>query len=347
MASVINGLSPEDIQKLNNHSASSIFSMFPAAADATEMSKMKNGATASSVFHNYSSETLIIWGSADAEKVKQKIEGPWQPVTNAEGKALVSLWAIKYRSTVVNPYTELVLVLMVNHKSQPALQCDTPQQRLQKYDDKEAFPYIYKLWLDEELPVNYGRELLGCDKYIDPAMKMDCTPAGWTTRAEIDFEFHHMEGEINGPTPGLMLKGKLSLADGMGLGGLIGAYGLMRTLSMAGGAQNNWHLVNAPGVIEQSNMSGAPEGATPQNCNPIWDMYYETSPKFSEASPEDDIEYGGELKEIDFAAEMYQHDPNFKAVLLAPWHYELQNSEVAIPKKPTDCQAPKQGRGMC
>ena len=84
---------------------------------------------------------------------------------------------------------------MVNHKSQPALQCDTPQQRLQKYDDKEAFPYIYKLWLDEELPVNYGRELLGCDKYLDPAMKMDCTPAGWTTRAEIDFEFHHMEGD--------------------------------------------------------------------------------------------------------------------------------------------------------
>ena len=37
------------------------------------------------------------------------------------------------------------------------------EKQLQLFDDKVAYPYIYKLWLDKKLPVEYGRELLGCD----------------------------------------------------------------------------------------------------------------------------------------------------------------------------------------
>ena len=61
----------------------------------------------------------------------------------------------------MNPYKEFLVVFMVNHAS-----CSAYKQ-LQKYDDKDASPYIYKLWLDETLPVDFGREFLGCDKYQD------------------------------------------------------------------------------------------------------------------------------------------------------------------------------------
>jgi hypothetical protein len=85
-------------------------------------------------------------------------------------------------------------------------------------------------------------------------------------------------------------------------------FGLTRTLGMAAGAQNNWHVINAPGGIEQKNMTAGTEAHAPPNCNPIFDiMYYETSPKFSDWGPEDEIEFGGEVLEMGFKAELYQH----------------------------------------
>merc|ERR1712008_568939 len=99
------------------------------------------------------------------------------PVLDSDGRATVSAWVVHYKHTVVSEYKELVLIFHVvppEHQAKPPqVPAKNPLKHLQLFDDKLAYPYIYKLWLDKRLPTSYGRELLGCDKYLDTDMKVD------------------------------------------------------------------------------------------------------------------------------------------------------------------------------
>lgn len=235
------------------------------------------------------------------------MRGPWDPLLGTDGRAKLALWLVDYKDTVVNAYKELIVVFSVVHRSGKSVPpVSFAHQQLQLFDDKQACPYIYKLWLDQQLPVSYGRDLLGCDKYLDCEMKLDFSPEG----GQVRFDFHHVAGEVNAPPAGPLLSGKLRLADGMHLTSLVSAYGLLRTLGMAAGASNTWHVVNPPGVIKAAHSAAH---------NPVWDFVYETSPKFTTAKPEDELVCGGELAGMGFSAELYQHDPHIRAVLLPPW----------------------------
>lgn len=237
--------------------------------------------------------------------MQERIVGPWKPLLGTDGRAQVALWLVDYKDTVVNAYKELIIVFSVVHVSKSVEPISFAHQQLQLLDDKLACGYIYKLWLDEKLPVAYGRELLGCDKYLDPDMKLEFGSGGGAS-----FDFHHVAKEVNAPPAGPLLSGKLKLKDGMHLMSLVSAYGLGRTLGMAAGATNSWHVVNPPGVMKVPNSKA---------YNPVWDFMYETSPKFTTAREADELVYGGELQAMGFKAELYQHDPHIRAVLLPPW----------------------------
>ena len=282
------------------HSGNSIFAKYPAIGTAT----LKNGTTVPTPYHNYDADALIIWGEADAEWVSSKIEGEWEPVLDSKsGKAQVALWVVDYRDTNINPYKEFIVVFTVRHKTFPAATASLPSplHALRLFEDKVAYPYIYKLWLDEEIPVMYGRELIGCDKYLDNNMKVNFE------KKSVSFEFNHVDGERNSPAAGSLCKANLKLRDQTNLGGLIGAYGFFRTLGMASGARGSWHVVTPPGVMPST-----------EKHNPVWDFVYETSPKFTPACDKDDIVYGGELADMKFTARIYQHDSHIRALLLAP-----------------------------
>jgi len=296
------------------HGPQSIFAARPAIGTATV-----DGEACAIPYHNYDADALIIWGSADAEWVRERLQGPWEPLLGTDGRAKLALWLVDYKDTVVNAYKELIVVFSVVPRSSPGVPpVRFAHQQLQLFDDKQACPYIYKLWLDEQLPVSYGRELLGCDKYLDRAMKLDFA----AERGEVRFDFHHVPGEANAPKPGPLLSGALRLADGMHLTSLVLAYGLVRTLGMAAGASSTWHVVNPPGVMKAAHS---------QAHNPVWDFVYETSPKFTTAKPDDELVYGGELAAMGFSAELYQHDPHIRAVLLPPWTMvPIGSDEVAM-----------------
>ena len=307
------------------HPEGSIFNAFPAIGTA-----VVDGTTTAIPYHNYDSELVIIWGSASAEWVQERLVGPWKPLLGKDGRAQVALYVFDYKDTVVNPYKELILVFSTVHASKSVAPISFAHQQLQLFDDKVAYPYVYKLWLSEQLPVTYGRELLGCDKYLDPAMKVDFGNGG------VSFEFHHVGKEVNAPPAGPLLSGKLKLkADNMHLMSLVGAYGLCRTLGMwrprgddvlAAGATNSWHVVTPPGVMKTPNS---------KDYNPVWDYVFQTSPKFTTASEADDLVYGGELKAMGFKAELYQHDPHLRAVLTAPWTMVPVMNDEKQPLEPT------------
>ena len=299
------------------HPEGSIFNAFPAIGTA-----VVDGTTTAIPYHNYDAEVVIIWGSASPEWVQERIVGPWKPLLGKDGRAQVALYVFDYKDTVVNPYKELLIVFSTVHASKSVAPISFAHQQLQLFDDKVALPYVYKLWLDgtARLSVAYGRELLGLDKYLDPAMKLDFGNGG------VSFAFQHVTNEVNAPPAGPMLSGKLKLRgipvnrDMMHLPSLVSAYGLRRTLGMAAGATNAWHVVSTPGILKTAVNS--------KDYNPVWDFVYETMPEFTTASKADDLVYGGELKAMGFKAELYQHDPHIRAVLLPPWTMVPVNDDV-------------------
>ena len=100
-----------------------------------------------------------MWGTADAGWVTKAIKGPFSPLLGTDGKAQAALWVVEYKDTMLNPYKEYIIVFAVVPAGQTVAPVSYPHQQLQYFEDKVAYPYIYKLWLDKQLPTNYGREV--------------------------------------------------------------------------------------------------------------------------------------------------------------------------------------------
>jgi hypothetical protein len=268
--------------------------------------QLRSGVVCRLPYHNYDAEVLVVWGSADADAIRRRLDGPWIPMLDSDGRALMTLWVVDYKDTVLGPYKELIWVFSVWHEDRPGPVVTQPLQQLQLFDDKAGFAYVYKIWLDQQIPVDYGRELFGADKYLDQTMTIEFA------KRQASFEFHHVEGERNDPGAGLLISGNLKLQSRMEVGRLINAYGLARTVGMAAGARGSWQVVTPPGILDRN---------ASEQYNPVWNFPYETNPKFTPATPDDDLQVGGEPKEVDFKPWMYHHDPHLKTVLLAPWTY--------------------------
>jgi len=95
------------------HHPWSIFSKFPAIGTAS----LSSGAICATPYQNYDCDTLIIWGSADASWVSERMFGPWVPLLGTDGKAQVSIRVTSYRDTVVNAYKECSISFAAMHKS--------------------------------------------------------------------------------------------------------------------------------------------------------------------------------------------------------------------------------------
>jgi len=309
-----------------NSKSASIFANYPCK-EAT----LSDGTAVPVPYHNYDADALIVWGDADPTAVQEKIIGPWVPLLNKEGRAQVSTWIIDYKSTVVNPYKELVVVFTVVHKSDKVPPVNIPEENLPLLDDKKAFAYVYKLYLDKQLPVDYGRELLGCDKYLDTKMHIEFKPTGeWGFPTQCKFDFNHVEGEANSPLAGPLLEGNVKLVDNVNFSRLVSAYGFFKTLGMAGGASNIWHVVTPPDIIAGS-----------ETGNPVWAFAYETSPKFTlfEDLPDSEIKTGGELQAMDFKPVCLQHDSHLKAVLTAPFKFVDEDGPHPNESKERTCRS--------
>ena len=140
--------------------------------------------TVATPYHNYSSDTLLIHGWADAAAVKSRLPAGFHPVTNAKtGKAICTFWVVNYRKTTVGPYKELVVVYVVADEPGVTITCGSVHCVNVINTRPGVRQYIDKLWLDEALPIEYGRHLLGCDKYKGSVMQVD------RTGDTLDFKF--------------------------------------------------------------------------------------------------------------------------------------------------------------
>jgi hypothetical protein len=77
-----------------------------------------------------------------------------------------------------------------------------------------------------------------------------------------------------------------------------------------------WDATTPPGVMLKG--YGEAGGST---HNPMFTFSVETDPRFTNASKNDTIKYGGELAAMEFEAVLYQHDDHLHAVMLSPWAF--------------------------
>jgi hypothetical protein len=116
-------------------------------------------------FHGYSMDPVIIQGLVDLKYAKEILKNEdWVPVGTRDGKALASIWFMHYDNCTLRAYQEIIFAIVVaqnpltvdvdNDLSIGTLPLTNPSTRF----------LSWRLWLDSQIAIDYGRELLGIDK---------------------------------------------------------------------------------------------------------------------------------------------------------------------------------------
>lgn len=262
------------------------------------------------VYHNYKSDALLIHGWADPAGVKQRLPAGFHPVVNTQnGKALATFWVVDYKNTTVGPYKELVVVYVVADEPGRTVHCSTIHCANVVNVAPGVRQYIDKLWLDEDLPIVYGRYLLGCDKYKGSTMRIE------RMREKLDFAF------VDKAKGDELLSGSLELpASFLGsyvahLPYLIWEMGLVKATFFVINPSEfiRWAATGPPGVAEGL------VPAVPLDASPLWGAIFVTDPRFTWHRAGDKLVVGKRWESLKFEPVLYQHDTSLKAILLGAW----------------------------
>lgn len=259
-------------------------------------------------YHNYESDTLLIHGWVDPAAVKAKLPSGFHPVINTKnGKSIATFWVVDYKNTSVNAYKELVVVYTVADVPR-TVSCDTIHCANVINVMPGVRQYIDKLWLDETLPIEYGRVLLGCDKH-KAGIKIERTGNTLSFDFKDDKEGDSLLGGSLNLDPGLLAGYVLHLPY------LIWEMGLVKATFFVLNPTEfiRWAATGPPGVA-----TGLVP-AVPLEASPLWGAIFVTAPRFTWAAPGDKVVMGERFASLKFEPVLYQHDQNLMAVLLGAW----------------------------
>jgi len=117
-------------------------------------------------FHAYDAESHLIWGSADAKIIKQLLKDQdYFPITTTDGRGLMAFQTIGYANSTGGPYRELVVVIAVSHLPNIVVEATTAVQQYWNLFHPYHFMYVHRLWLNEQFPIEWGREFIALDKH--------------------------------------------------------------------------------------------------------------------------------------------------------------------------------------
>jgi len=172
-------------------------------------------------FRAYNADALIIGCWADGPATEAALGAfPYPVAKNSRGQALIFLYVMNYHDSTCGPYRELVVVItLVKSPSAPPLANDAiplVASTLLRDDIKHC---VWRLWLSHQSPIDYGRDILGYDKYN----------SNWTYSGDLSACNWEVAGVAKGSyrRDGLMtrLSNVSSLAWHLGLAGLSKASG--------------------------------------------------------------------------------------------------------------------------
>lgn len=119
-------------------------------------------------FAYYDSEFMGIFGSADLAVLRSITKGSgYHPVATDTGRGIAALFTVFHRDTNAVPYFETGLMFSVN-QAPTTVTTTNPYAYVSELFRPENKLFWIKLLLSHDMPIEYGRELLGFDKNPAP-----------------------------------------------------------------------------------------------------------------------------------------------------------------------------------
>ena len=142
----------------------SLFEAYPT----TEQYELSSGVLCDIPYACRAADFAVLHGSADIGVVRRLLAGQrYQPVAVSGGKCVAQMWLADYRDTTCGPYKELIVSFAVSQKP-IEVTASAPFELLQAGAHPEATAYCHKLILDQQVPIDFGREVHGHAKHPTP-----------------------------------------------------------------------------------------------------------------------------------------------------------------------------------
>jgi hypothetical protein len=144
--------------------APSLFEAYPPSEDY----ELSSGVVCEIPYACRSADFAVLHGLAELEVVRRLLAGQrYQAVSVGGGKAAAALWIADYHDTTCGPYKELILSFPVSLKPLEVV-AGSPMELLQAGAHPEATILCLKLILDQQVPIDFGREVHGHAKHPTP-----------------------------------------------------------------------------------------------------------------------------------------------------------------------------------
>jgi hypothetical protein len=147
-----------------NTPSPSLFEIYPPS----EAYELSSGVVCEIPYACRSADFAVLHGPADIEVVRRLLAGQrYQPVSVGGGKCAASLWLADYHDTSCGPYKELILSFTVSLKPLEVV-ASAPMERLAASGHPDATLLCQKLILDQQVPIDFGREVHAHAKHTTP-----------------------------------------------------------------------------------------------------------------------------------------------------------------------------------
>lgn len=142
----------------------SLFEAYPPSEDY----ELSSGVVCQIPYACRSADFAVLHGTAELEAVRRLLAAQrYQPVSVGGGKSAAALWLADYHDTSCGPYKELILSFPVSLRPLEVV-ARSPMELLQAGMHPEATIYCHKLVLDQQVPIDFGREVHGHAKHPTP-----------------------------------------------------------------------------------------------------------------------------------------------------------------------------------
>src|SRR3546814_844128 len=113
-------------------------------------------------------DLLMLHGSAELSKVVPLLAGQrYQPVSIGGGRCAAALWFADYHDTSCGAYREFIVTFAVSARTLE-IPVSSPAGLAAVAAHPEATLLVHRLILNQSVPIEYGREVHGMNKYPTP-----------------------------------------------------------------------------------------------------------------------------------------------------------------------------------
>jgi len=138
-------------------------------------------------YHCRDSDILLLHGLVDYPALGNVLTGQnYLPVRTSNGAGIATLWVVNYRDTTCGPYRELILSFVAS-RTMLTVPFAAPLDLVAAFAHPEAVTFVQQLYLNSRVPIEYGREVHGIPKALQPVrFSSEIAQARCSFRVEVD-----------------------------------------------------------------------------------------------------------------------------------------------------------------